>query len=188
MRPLLRQPLLLVRQFGPLELKTAASIRSFSQLPGIRRPPSASASLQCSVLGALRLPRRAYSTTPGKDDPTKPALDPEAKGEPTTAKDPTPEELKKSALDDHPASKPPGGVPIPPKFDINNLPSVLESRRTELSKRFSHAMNDLQAAVFVAGKRLNDMTGYSAIEQMRKAIEAQGRPIATWISLCRIFN
>lgn len=191
MRPLLRQPLLLVRQFGPLKPKTAVSVRSFSQLSAVRWPsPPASASIQCqfSVLGALRLPRRAYSTTPGKDDPTKPAPESETKSEPTTTKEPTLEDSKKAALDDHPASKPPGGVPVPPKFDINNLPSVLESRRTELSKRFSHAMNDLQAAVFVAGKRLNDMTGYSAIEQMRKAIEAQGKPIATRKNIVKNFR
>lgn len=35
-------------------------------------------------------------------------------------------------------------------------------------------MNDVQGALFVAGKRLNEVTGYAGIEQMKKAIESQG--------------
>ncbi|KAF8461407.1 Mdm33 family-domain-containing protein, partial [Kalaharituber pfeilii] len=63
--------------------------------------------------------------------------------------------------------------PDTPLIDIASLPSQKESRRTELSKRFSAAMNNVQGALFVAGRRLNEITGYSGIEQMKRAIEAQ---------------
>lgn len=61
-----------------------------------------------------------------------------------------------------------------PRVDITKLPSTIESKRIRISKRISAAMNDLQGTLFVAGKRLNEVTGYAGIEQMKKAIEAQG--------------
>ena len=53
------------------------------------------------------------------------------------------------------------------------LPSRAESRRTEVSKRFSHLMDNFQSNIFVASQRLNDLTGYSGIEALKKEIEAQ---------------
>lgn len=47
------------------------------------------------------------------------------------------------------------------------LPSSAEQRRTEMNARFSGFMDELQARVFVASQRLNDLTGYSAIEQIK---------------------
>ena len=57
---------------------------------------------------------------------------------------------------------------------FKNLPSQLESRRSEASKRFSKAMDDLQTAMFTAGQKLNQMTGYSDIERLKESIEQQG--------------
>ena len=37
-------------------------------------------------------------------------------------------------------------------------------------------MDNLQSNIFIAGKRLNDLTGYSGIEAMKKEIEEQGNP------------
>ena len=37
-------------------------------------------------------------------------------------------------------------------------------------------MDNLQSNIFIAGKRLNDLTGYSGIEAMKKDIEEQGTP------------
>lgn len=83
---------------------------------------------------------------------------------------------------------PRGRSPEPPKTDPNfdtsstslsssssfeSLPSQAQSRRTELSKRFSHLMDNVQANIFVASQRLNDLTGYSGIEALKKEIEAQ---------------
>ncbi|OQE32452.1 hypothetical protein PENFLA_c001G04150 [Penicillium flavigenum] len=50
------------------------------------------------------------------------------------------------------------------------LPSYLESRRSKWSKQFSTMMDNLQSNVFVAGQRLNDLTGYSSIEALKNDI------------------
>lgn len=55
------------------------------------------------------------------------------------------------------------------------LPSYLENRRSQLSKQFTTMMDNLQSNVFVAGQRLNDLTGYSAIETLKKDIQTQGK-------------
>ena len=56
----------------------------------------------------------------------------------------------------------------------SDLPSQEENRRSHLSKRFSHIMDHLQSNIFIAGQRLNDLTGYSGIEALKKDIEQQG--------------
>lgn len=55
-----------------------------------------------------------------------------------------------------------------------DLPSQEESRRSHIAKRFSHVMDHLQSNIFIAGQRLNDLTGYSGIEALKKDIEEQG--------------
>lgn len=57
----------------------------------------------------------------------------------------------------------------------DDLPSHEESRRSHLSKKFSHVMDHLQSNIFTAGQRLNDLTGYSGIEALKKEIEEQGK-------------
>ncbi|KAK9385317.1 Mdm33 family-domain-containing protein [Lipomyces mesembrius] len=56
---------------------------------------------------------------------------------------------------------------------LNNLPSKLEARRSQLSKTLSQKLDLLQTTLFTAGKTLNNLTGYSEIELLRKAIEKQ---------------
>ncbi|KAI9724049.1 MAG: hypothetical protein M1812_000767 [Candelaria pacifica] len=53
------------------------------------------------------------------------------------------------------------------------LPSQEEGRRWHISRRFSHVMDHLQSNIFIAGQRLNDLTGYSGIEALKKEIEEQ---------------
>lgn len=55
------------------------------------------------------------------------------------------------------------------------LPSEEEGRRSNFSKQFSSVMDNLQSNVFIAGQRLNDLTGYSAIETLKREIQEQGR-------------
>lgn len=55
----------------------------------------------------------------------------------------------------------------------SNLPSQAEHRRSRISKRFTSVMDHLQSNIFVASQRLNDLTGYSGIESLRRTIEAQ---------------
>lgn len=54
------------------------------------------------------------------------------------------------------------------------LPSYLEGRRSKMSKQFTTMMDNIQSNVFVAGQRLNDLTGYSGIEALKKEIHSQG--------------
>lgn len=56
-----------------------------------------------------------------------------------------------------------------------DLPSQEEGRRSQAFKRLSHVMDHLQSNIFIAGQRLNDLTGYSGIEALKKDIEEQGR-------------
>lgn len=67
-----------------------------------------------------------------------------------------------------------------------DLPSQKEGRRSNVVKRFSHVMDHLQSNIFIAGQRLNDLTGYSGIEALKKDIERQGQsqsfpiPVHLW--------
>ena len=54
------------------------------------------------------------------------------------------------------------------------LPSQRESQRSNVARRFSHVMDNVQSNIFIAGQRLNDLTGYSGIEALKKEIEEQG--------------
>ena len=63
-----------------------------------------------------------------------------------------------------------------PTKERSNLPSEEEGRRSHLAKRLSHVMDHLQSNIFIAGQRLNDLTGYSGIEALKKDIEQQGIP------------
>lgn len=69
-----------------------------------------------------------------------------------------------SSNDDNPLNKP-----------RTDLPSHEEGRRSQVSKRLSHVMDHLQSNIFIAGKRLNDLTGYSGIEALKMDIEEQGQ-------------
>ncbi|KAI5842960.1 Mdm33 family-domain-containing protein [Morchella snyderi] len=55
---------------------------------------------------------------------------------------------------------------------FKNLPSQQDLRRSEMAKKLTKAMEDLQIAVFTAGQKLNVLTGYSEIEALKKSIEA----------------
>lgn len=57
------------------------------------------------------------------------------------------------------------------------LPSHKESRQSPFYNRFSSMMDHAQSNIFIAGQRLNDLTGYSGIEALKKDIEEQGTKI-----------
>lgn len=52
------------------------------------------------------------------------------------------------------------------------LPSELSKRYSELRKRFTHLMDNYQTHIFTASQHLNDLTGYSGIEALKKQIES----------------
>ena len=62
-----------------------------------------------------------------------------------------------------------------PSSKRKDLPSATESRRSQLNKRFSHSMEILQSNIFFAVQRLNDLTGYTGIEALKKEIAEEGQ-------------
>ncbi|KAH8808886.1 mitochondrion biogenesis protein-like protein [Xylogone sp. PMI_703] len=52
------------------------------------------------------------------------------------------------------------------------LPSAQEGRRSAVTKRLTHLMDNLQGNIFIASQRLNDLTGYSGIEALKVRITA----------------
>ncbi|KAK2806231.1 hypothetical protein FQN50_005956 [Emmonsiellopsis sp. PD_5] len=60
-----------------------------------------------------------------------------------------------------------------------SLPSQVERRRSEISKEFTRLMDNVQSNIFIAGQRLNDLTGYSAIEKLKQEIMAQEQKVRT---------
>ncbi len=58
-------------------------------------------------------------------------------------------------------------------FDIKNLPSAIEARKAVFRKKIETTMDKLQATLFMAGKTLNDVTGYSSIEKLKNSIDLQ---------------
>lgn len=59
------------------------------------------------------------------------------------------------------------------------LPSQTEDARSHLSKSLSSRMDQLQTSILFAGKRLNDLTGYSGIEKLKNQIEDKESDVAT---------
>lgn len=57
------------------------------------------------------------------------------------------------------------------------LPSQIAGRYSKLRGQFTHFMDNFQTHVFTASKRLNDLTGYSSIEQLKRDIEAQEQAV-----------
>ncbi|CAM1511729.1 Fc.00g092420.m01.CDS01 [Cosmosporella sp. VM-42] len=50
----------------------------------------------------------------------------------------------------------------------HELPSTTDSRRSDITAKFSHWMDNLQSRVLVASQTLNDVTGYSSIEAIKR--------------------
>ncbi|KAG0646274.1 Sensitive to high expression [Hyphodiscus hymeniophilus] len=57
-----------------------------------------------------------------------------------------------------------------PEEVTEELPSAEEGRRSQVGKRFSHLMDNLQGNIFIASQRINDLTGYSGIEALKTRI------------------
>lgn len=55
--------------------------------------------------------------------------------------------------------------------EFKNLPSQREKMRRELSKKMETYLDSLQDTIFTATRALNDVTGYSSIEKLKKSIE-----------------
>ncbi|KAK6506411.1 sensitivity to high expression protein she9 [Arthrobotrys conoides] len=65
----------------------------------------------------------------------------------------------------------------------SELPSEKESKRLTIVKNLTSRLDHLQAAIFTAGQKINDLTGYSGIEALKKDIELQEHKLSTAKSL-----
>lgn len=161
MGPLLHRSLVLAQRFTPRGFTSAIRLRR-QQLPR----------LVCRQCQFVVLRQQPYSIGTEKTPPSPTGDDNlktlQADGESKAAED------VKGFPESTPAAAAGTATPNSTQIDFTKLPSTIDDRRMEISKRLSKAMNDLQGAFFVAGKRLNEVTGYAGIEQMKKAIEAQG--------------
>ncbi|KAK5078247.1 sensitivity to high expression protein she9 [Lithohypha guttulata] len=63
--------------------------------------------------------------------------------------------------------------PPTPRSARDQLPSQIAAGYSHLRGRFVDFMDNFQTHIFTASKRLNDLTGYSSIEQLKRDIEAQ---------------
>lgn len=54
--------------------------------------------------------------------------------------------------------------------ESHELPSASAQRRAVVTKKFSHLMDNLQSKLFVASQHINDLTGYSSIDAMKRQI------------------
>ncbi|KID86506.1 mitochondrial inner membrane protein [Metarhizium guizhouense ARSEF 977] len=59
-----------------------------------------------------------------------------------------------------------------PNSSAPELPSVTDSRRSDLSQKFGQTMDNLQARAVTASQTLNDITGYSSIEGIKRENDA----------------
>ncbi|KAF3908062.1 hypothetical protein ABW21_db0204020 [Orbilia brochopaga] len=59
-----------------------------------------------------------------------------------------------------------------PRYEAE-LPSTKEGKRSSLAKSLSDRLDHMQAAIFMAGQKINDLTGYSGIEALKRDIDAQ---------------
>lgn len=55
--------------------------------------------------------------------------------------------------------------------EIGNLPSQIEKTRSKMSKKLEEYLDSIQETILTATRALNDVTGYSAIEKLKKSIE-----------------
>lgn len=58
------------------------------------------------------------------------------------------------------------------------LPSASEARRAQVTKKLNNVMDNLQKNLFVASQHINDLTGYSAIDALKREIITQEARLA----------
>lgn len=100
-------------------------------------------------------------------------------GRPTTGPNTASEAPQNEPQSDSGRPKPPEPEPDTHGQAKGRLPSSVEGRRSQWAKQFSSWMDTAQSNIFVAGQRLNDLTGYSSIEALKKEILNQGAPHTT---------
>lgn len=84
-------------------------------------------------------------------------------------------EREKAAEVAEPEKLPASDIPPP---EGEELPSALEARKAQVTKKLNHVMDNLQKNLFVASQHINDLTGYSAIDSLKRDIITQEARLA----------
>ncbi|KAH6895678.1 Mdm33 family-domain-containing protein [Thelonectria olida] len=154
---------------------------------GPKRPGTQSSAicLRCSIR-AIETPGRSYSTQipPRHPDSTagsKGDKGAEAGNEPESIDQPRAEpinttDVKSQQIQPDGAKADQSGPDLPKSRNIiledkqspRDLPSWAESRRTQLTQKFSEIMDKFQTRALHATQTLNDVTGYSSIEHIKR--------------------
>ncbi|KAB5555105.1 Mdm33 family-domain-containing protein [Coniochaeta sp. 2T2.1] len=130
-----------------------SSSRSASRLA---RPSSIC--FRCSI----QPQRRTQSTTP-PSEPPKDNSEPKPDSNTTSS--------SSTSSSDPQSSTDTSSTPSPADAASRALPSTRDSLRPALQARFSTFMDTLQTRVMTASQRLNDLTGYSSIESIKRSNE-----------------
>ncbi|KAI1853342.1 hypothetical protein JX266_002048 [Neoarthrinium moseri] len=182
-RPLFRAGSRLLLEHWQNGLATTASSGRLAAAFGPRpasRPPSIC--LSCSFTLGRQL-RFSSTNTPPPEPPQPPPRKDEPKPEhvsassssesaATTEAESSPSETTQPPPPQSPSSPPPSNASQTSNPITSNpsLPSHTESRRSQLSTRFTEFMDRAQSSLFVASQRINDLTGYSGIESLKAQI------------------
>ncbi|KFY23553.1 hypothetical protein V493_05805 [Pseudogymnoascus sp. VKM F-4281 (FW-2241)] len=177
----MRQPLLRHAARSIFIQTPPASTCRHAATPAIQRPSYALTCIQRHYLSQQRRhfadEKRSTSSSSSTSEPINLGAPPTASQQsqlhpsPSSSADadsPTATDLKQGA-----ASSAPDPLP-PPGLTPNNgeLPSATEGRRSLISKRLTNLMDNLQGNIFLASQHLNDLTGYSGIEALKRTITA----------------
>ncbi|KAL2177732.1 Mdm33 family-domain-containing protein [Thermothelomyces heterothallicus CBS 202.75] len=133
-----------------------------------RKPePESTAAKDASPAASSSSPPSEPSDQPLQPDPEQSAPSSSPSSSSSSSSEPT-----ASVQPSNPESKEPPGDSAPPEPESrsqdSSLPSFTETHRHPLSARFSTFMDNLQARVLTATQTINDLTGYSAIEAIKK--------------------
>ncbi|KFZ14341.1 hypothetical protein V502_06125 [Pseudogymnoascus sp. VKM F-4520 (FW-2644)] len=153
-----------------------ASACRHAATPTIQTPRHA---LTCIQRHYLSQQRRHFADEKRSTSSSSPSSEPINLGAPPTASQPHPSpsspadadsptatDLKQGAVSDSPTPSPLSGL----SPNNGELPSATEGRRSHISKRLTNIMDNLQGNIFLASQHLNDLTGYSGIEALKRTI------------------
>ncbi|KFZ14647.1 hypothetical protein V501_03146 [Pseudogymnoascus sp. VKM F-4519 (FW-2642)] len=172
----MRQPLLRHAARSIFIQSPSASACRHAATPTIQSPRQAVACIQRHYLSQQRRhfadEKRSTPSSSSSSEPINLGAPPASQqSEPhpssSSADSPTATDLKQGAESS-------SAAPLPDGLTPNNgeLPSATERRRSHISKRLTNIMDNLQGNIFLASQHLNDLTGYSGIEALKRTITA----------------
>ncbi|OBT59612.1 hypothetical protein VE04_00017 [Pseudogymnoascus sp. 24MN13] len=162
----MRQPLLRHAARSIFIQSLPASACRHAATPTIQSPRQA---LTCIQRHYLSQQRRHFADEKRSAPSSSSSSEPINLGAPPTASQQSDPHLSSSqGAESSSAAPPPDGLTP----NNGELPSATERRRSHISKRLTNIMDNLQGNIFLASQHLNDLTGYSGIEALKRTITA----------------